>query len=102
MPVKKPCVFPSSNIRRREPGPALSPILAGVCPGTRRLELAACAGVVLGICIGLEGPDFPNLPGVDMDAWGIVAAWTITGGALLTLGLNRARGFASTRPGPTG
>ncbi|MFZ2870434.1 hypothetical protein [Zavarzinia sp.] len=70
---------------------APSPALAAGCSGTRRLELAACVGVVLGICIGLDGPGFPNVPGIDTGVWSIFAAWTITGGAILTLALNGAR-----------
>ena len=41
--------------------------------------------MMLGVFIGADGPDFPIVAGIDIGAFGILAAWTVTGGALLAL-----------------
>lgn len=57
--------------------------------GTRRIELAACGGMMLGVFIGVSGPDFPTIAGFDLGTFGILAAWTLNGGAVLALALSR-------------
>jgi len=86
--------LPASPPRRCEPRAGLLPARVAGCPGTRRpgtrsIELGACAGVMLGVFVGADALDLPIMVGVDIGAFGILAAWTITGGAILVLALSR-------------
>ncbi|MFA5123196.1 hypothetical protein [Zavarzinia sp.] len=44
---------------------------------------------MLGVFVGADALDLPIMVGVDIGAFGILAAWTITGGAILVLALSR-------------
>ncbi|MDD3447345.1 MAG: hypothetical protein PHS60_18230 [Zavarzinia sp.] len=40
---------------------------------------------MLGVLIGADGPYVSTIAGVDMGVLGILVAWTVTGGAIVTL-----------------